>query len=56
MRLNSDRRGFLGTATAMAASLFAPVRLFSATRAASKIEVSGFGQTGNPYDELGIPT
>ena len=56
MRLNSDRRGFLGTATAMAASLFAPVRLFSATRAASKIEVSGFGQTRNPYDELGIPT
>jgi uncharacterized pyridoxal phosphate-dependent enzyme len=56
MRLNSDRRGFLGTATAMATSLFAPVRLLSATRAASKVDVSGFGQTGNPYDELGIPT
>ena len=56
MRLNSNRRGFLGTATAMAASLFAPGKLLSATRAASKVDVSGFGQTGNPYDELGIPT
>lgn len=56
MRLNSNRRGFLGTATAIAASLFAPGRLFSATRAAAKTEVNGFGQTGNPYDELGVTT
>jgi len=56
MRLNSNRRGFLGTATAIAASLFAPGKLFSATRAAAKPEVSGFGQTGNPYDELGVTT
>ena len=56
MRLNSNRRGFLGTATAIAASLFAPGKLFSATRAAAKTEVSGFGQTGNPYDELGVTT
>lgn len=56
MRLNSNRRGFLGTATAVAASLFAPGKLFSASRAAAKAEVSGFGQTGNPYDELGVTT
>lgn len=56
MRLNSNRRGFLGTATAIAASLFAPGKLFSATRPAAKTEVSGFGQTGNPYDELGVTT
>lgn len=56
MRLNSNRRGFLGTATAIAASLFAPGKLFSATRSAPKAEVSGFGQTGNPYDELGVTT
>ncbi len=56
MRLNSNRRGFLGAATAIAASLFAPGKLFSATRAAAKAEVSGFGQTGNPYDELGVTT
>lgn len=56
MRLNSNRRGFLGTATAIAASLFAPGKLFSAARSAPKAEVNGFGQTGNPYDELGVTT
>ncbi len=56
MRLNSNRRGFLGTATAIAASWFAPGKLLSATRAAANTQVSGFGQTGNPYDELGVST
>ena len=56
MRLNSNRRGFLGTATAIAASWFAPGKFLSATRAAANTQVSGFGQTGNPYDELGVST
>src|SRR5215471_3088934 len=57
MRLDSNRRGFLGTASALAASLFAPRKLFSATRTTAKAaEVSGFGQSGNPYDELGVTT
>jgi uncharacterized pyridoxal phosphate-dependent enzyme len=60
MGINSkwNRRGFLGTAAAIAASVFAPRKLFSATgsAAAGSVEVSGFGQTGNPYDELGVPT
>jgi len=57
MRLDSNRRGFLGTATALAASLFAPGKLFSATGTTAKAaEVNGFGQTGNPYDELGVTT
>src|SRR5262249_669007 len=57
MRLDSNRRGFLGSATAIAASLFAPRKLFSAARTTAKAaEVSGFGQSGNPYDELGVPT
>ena len=51
-----NRRGFLGTAAAIAASVFAPRKLFSAARAATGAEVSGFGQTGNPYEELGVPT
>jgi len=55
MRLDSNRRGFLGTATALAASLFAPGKLFSGTRSAAKaVDVTGFGQSGNPYDELGV--
>lgn len=57
MRLDSNRRGFLGAATAIAASLFAPRKLFSAARTTAKaVEVSGFGQSGNPYDELGVTT
>src|SRR5579862_8449709 len=57
MRLGSNRRGFIGSASALAASLFAPGKLFSAARTAAKAaEVSGFGQSGNPYDELGVTT
>lgn len=57
MRLSSkwNRRGFLGTAAALAASILAPRKLFPSA-AAGNVDVSGFGQTGNPYDELGVPT
>ena len=53
-----SRRGFLGTATALAASLFAPRRLSAAAAASGSrsADVTGFGQTGNPYDELGVTT
>jgi uncharacterized pyridoxal phosphate-dependent enzyme len=59
LRLNSNwnRRGFLGTAAAIAASVFAPRKLFSAGRSTTATaDVSGFGQTGNPYEELGVTT
>ncbi len=60
MRINSkwNRRGFLGTAAAIAAAIVAPRKLFSAagSEAARGAEVGGFGQTGNPYEELGVPT
>jgi uncharacterized pyridoxal phosphate-dependent enzyme len=60
MRINSkwNRRGFLGTITAIAASVFAPSRLFFTTSAAAggNGDVSGFGESGNPYDELGVNT
>jgi len=60
MGINSkwNRRGFLGTAAAIAASIVAPRKLFSTAGAAAagSAEVSGFGQTGNPYEELGVPT
>src|ERR1700757_660866 len=60
MRLKSswNRRGFLGTAAAMAASVFAPRKLFSTATLPAKGStiVSGFGQSGNPYDELGVTT
>jgi uncharacterized pyridoxal phosphate-dependent enzyme len=57
MGLNSNwnRRGFLGTAAAMASSLFAPRRLFAKSGSpAASAAVTGFGQSGNPYEELGL--
>jgi L-seryl-tRNA(Ser) seleniumtransferase len=60
MRLDPkwNRRGFLGTAAAIAASILAPRKLFSSNGAPApgSAAVNGFGQTGNPYDELGVTT
>jgi uncharacterized pyridoxal phosphate-dependent enzyme len=64
MRLNSkwNRRSFLGTVGAIAGSLLpgsilAPAKLFGGNRAArASAPVSGFGKTGNPYEELGVTT
>ena len=58
LNLKWNRRGFLGTAAAIGASILAPRKLLasSGTAAAGSPAVSGFGQTGNPYDELGVTT
>ena len=55
MNLNSSRRGFLG---ALAAVIAAPRKLFAAKPVAAEAGAvpSGFGQTGNPYQELGVTT
>jgi len=60
MRLNSkwNRRGFLGTIGMIASAVLVPQKLFSfnRARASANTKVSGFGQTGNPYEELGVTT
>ena len=60
MRFKSgwDRRGFLGTAAAIVGSILAPRRTFATAAEAAKagVTVKGFGQTGNPYEELGVTT
>ncbi len=48
-----NRRSFLGTLGMVAGSMMTPKKLF-ASRANAK--VSGFGQSGNPYEELGVTT
>lgn len=53
---NWNRRGFLGTAAAMVTSLFTPRRLYAKVSSTASSTVSGFGQTGNPYEELGVTT
>jgi uncharacterized pyridoxal phosphate-dependent enzyme len=60
MGLNSkwNRRGVLGTLGAIAGLVAAPHKLIAWSRGAvgAIAPVSGFGQTGNPYEELGITT
>jgi uncharacterized pyridoxal phosphate-dependent enzyme len=60
MRLNSkwNRRSFLGSVAIIAGSILAPRKLFSWNRGAARepAPVSGFGRTGNPYEELGVTT
>jgi len=58
LNLNWNRRGFLGSTTAALASLFAPLKLssFAASPGAGTPQINGFGQSGNPYDELGVTT
>ena len=55
---NWSRRGFVGTLITGAASLLNSSRLFGAgvSNAPAAATVTGFGQSGNPYQELGIPT
>jgi uncharacterized pyridoxal phosphate-dependent enzyme len=48
-----NRRSFLGTLGVIAGAVAAPLKL-SALKGSSK--VTGFGSTGNPYEELGVKT
>jgi uncharacterized pyridoxal phosphate-dependent enzyme len=58
MNSTSSRRGFLGTLGAVAAAIAAPRKLFAAkaTAAEPALAAAGFGQSGNPYQELGVTT
>ena len=57
MGLTASRRGFLGILGAVGASLGVPRKLFGAKDTpAPPASVTGFGQTGNPYEELGVVT
>jgi uncharacterized pyridoxal phosphate-dependent enzyme len=55
----SNRRTFFGTLSAFCAALLNPGRLFasvSTRAAASPAKLTGFGSTGNVYEELGVTT
>jgi L-seryl-tRNA(Ser) seleniumtransferase len=63
LSLKSNRRSFLGSVGVFAGSILAPRNLFplhrGATGASPKSKtatVTGFGQSGNPYQELGVTT
>jgi uncharacterized pyridoxal phosphate-dependent enzyme len=58
MSLVSSRRGFFGTLGSIATALLAPHKLLGAKSPAAESggSLSGFGQSGNPYQELGVTT
>lgn len=60
MRLSSNwnRRGFLSTLGMIAGAVIAPRKLLASNRAAaaSGVKITGLGETGNPYEELGVTT
>src|SRR5690349_11699618 len=56
MKLTSSRRGFFGILASLAGSLAMPRKLFGAKPPEPAGKVTGFGQTGNPYEELGVTT
>src|SRR5467141_3673667 len=53
-----QRRTFLGSLGALAGALLSPRKLFASPAAISKPagKISGFGATGNVYEELGVTT
>lgn len=55
----ANRRTFLGTLSAISAAVLSPIKTFalpaSSTPVASK-RITGFGSTGNVYQELGVTT
>src|SRR5712691_7526037 len=55
---NWNRRTFLGTLGALVGTLFSGRRVFALPRAAGNkaAPLSGFGATGNVYEELGVTT
>src|SRR5215472_6248218 len=58
MRLRANRRGFLGTVGIVAGSALAPLKMLAGNRSSTgaATRVTGFGQTGDPYEELGVRT
>jgi L-seryl-tRNA(Ser) seleniumtransferase len=52
-----NRRSFLSGLGALASSVLVPLKSLAASRPAkASLAISGFGQTGNPYEELGVTT
>src|SRR5215471_359724 len=57
LNVSWNRRSFLGGLATLAAATVAPLKSFAASRSAlSPVKPTGFGSTGNVYEELGVTT
>jgi uncharacterized pyridoxal phosphate-dependent enzyme len=54
LKLEWNRRGFLGALALVAGALASPRKMLALK--ASTTHLTGFGQSGNPYEELGVTT
>ena len=54
--LKWTRRSFMGGVGALAGAALNPRKLFSASASQGDAKITGFGSTGNVYDELGVTT
>ena len=56
LNLKWTRRSFMGSLGALTAAMSNPRKLLSSPSAPSEAKISGFGSTGNVYEELGVTT
>src|SRR6202171_3859196 len=59
LKLKPTRRSFMSTAAALGAAILSPRKLFGASSSPAKpadTKLSGFGASGNVYEELGVTT
>src|SRR5437868_14444455 len=57
LNTNWNRRTFIGGLATIAAAVAAPLKALGWNRGAAQTDkVSGFGSTGNVYEELGVTT
>lgn len=56
LNLKWTRRSFMGSLGALTAAMANPRKLFSSSSPIPDARITGFGSTGNVYDELGVTT
>lgn len=56
LNLKWTRRSFMGSLGALTGALLNPRKLLSSSLPSAEAKITGFGSTGNVYDELGVTT
>ena len=56
LNLEWTRRSFMGSLGALTGALLNPRKLLSSSVSSAEAKITGFGSTGNVYDELGVTT